>query len=104
MTEDRFFEKLREDAGQLRYASTDGAIWTRLAAQIRERVHRQPNVAQMLARWFRPITVSFVALSLVAALGVTWVEEAHESASSVEAMASSSMEITLDGDTFNLAE
>jgi len=105
MTEDRFFEKLRDEAQQLRYAPNDPAVWTRLTARIRDRVRHQTSVTQMLARWFRPITVTFVALSIVAAIGVSWVEQAHESANAVEAaMTSNSVEITLDGDTFNLAE
>ncbi|HEY8133534.1 MAG TPA: hypothetical protein VII12_16780 [Thermoanaerobaculia bacterium] len=102
MTEDRFFDKLREDSAQLRYEPRDGALWARLPARIRERIQNQPNVSQMLARWFRPITVSFAALSIVAALSVAWIEHTRETAYAVEAMGSNSMEITVDGDIFNL--
>jgi hypothetical protein len=104
MTEDKFFEKLREDSAQLRFEPQDSALWTRLPARIRERVRNRPNVSQMLARWFRPITLSFVALSIVAALSVTWIEHTRESWYAVEAMGSNSVEITVGGDTFNLAE
>ena len=51
----------------------------------------------------RPIMASFAMLALVAALSVTWIER-HEAASSVETIASNSVEITLDGDTYSLAE
>jgi hypothetical protein len=104
MNENKFLEKLREDSAQLRFETRDSALWTRLPARIRERIHNQPSVSQMLARWFRPITVSFAALSIVAALSVTWIEQTRESSYAVEAMGSNSVEITVDGDTFNLAE
>jgi len=102
MSEDNFFDKLREHAAHLRYVPDD-FVRARLTARIRERVRSQPSVAQMLARWFRPITASFVTLAIVAALSVSWIER-HESANSAETMASNSMEITVDGDTYNLAE
>jgi len=102
MSEDKFFDRLREDASRLRYVADD-VLWTRLIARIRERVRSQPSVAVMLARWFRPITASFVTLAIAAALSVTWIER-HESANGVEAMTSNFVEITVDGDTYNLAE
>ena len=43
-------------------------------------------------------------LALAAALTITWIERAHESAYVTEAMSSNSLEISVDGDTFNLAE
>ena len=104
MSEDRFFERLRSDAEQLRYQPRDEFAWTRLIARIREAVRRQPNVPQLLARWVRPITASFVMLALAAAMTITWIERAHESAYVTEAMSSNSLEISVDGDTFNLAE
>jgi hypothetical protein len=103
MSEDRFWDQLHEDAGGLRYEPHDEAIWTRLPAKIRERVRSQVSVTQTLARWARPITASFVTLALVAAVSVTWIERSHESTYAVEALASNSVEITLDGDTFSLA-
>lgn len=103
MTEDRFLEKLRADAAQLRYTPQDAFIWTRLAAQIRARVHNDTTVAAMLARWLRPITASFVMLALVASLSVTWVER-RESSNGNELVASNSVEITVDGDTYSLGQ
>ncbi len=98
-----FLEKLRNDARQLRYEPDDDVLWTRLAARVRERVLRQSSVPQLLARWFRPITASLATLTLVAALGITWFEW-NEPSYTLEAMGSNSVEIAIDGDTFNLAD
>ncbi len=103
MSEDKFLERLREHSSQLRYEPQDDALWTRLPAKIRERVRHQPTVVQMLARWVRPITASFVMLALVAGLSVSWIERSRESAYAVDAMGSN-LEISVDGDTFSLAE
>ena len=75
MTEDKFFERLREDAQELRYEPADEFAWTRLAARIGERVRAQPTAASFLATWFRPIAASLAALALVAALSVQMIEE-----------------------------
>ncbi len=103
MTEDRFLERLRGDAAQLRYRPQDAFVWTRLAAQIRARVQNDITVAAMLARWLRPITASFAMLALVASLSVTWVER-RESSNGNELVASNSVEITVDGDTYSLGQ
>jgi len=103
MTEEKFFERLRDDAAQLRYAPQDDVLWTRLAARIRDGLRSETSVAQMLARWFRPITASFVMLALVAALSLSWIERRDASAG-MDSLASNSVEITVDGDTYNLAE
>src|SRR5262245_13164926 len=101
MTEEKFFEKLREDAARLRYSLDDAG--SRLSARVRERVRTETTVSQMLARWFRPITASFAMLALVAVLSLSWVER-RDSASSTDTLASNSLEITVDGDTYTLAE
>jgi hypothetical protein len=103
MTDDKFLERLRDDAAQLRYATQDEAIWTRLAARIRARVQTDTTVAGMLARWFRPIAASFVMLAIVASLSVTWVER-RESSNGNELVASNSLEISVDGDTYSLGQ
>lgn len=103
MSNDDFLERLRNDAAQLRYEPRDQALWTRLAARIRQRVRTQTSVSQLLARWFRPITASLAALALAAALSITWFERVQP-ASTLEAMSSSSVEISVGGDTYNLAE
>lgn len=105
MTEDRFLERLRGDAAQLRYTPQDAFVWTRLAAQIRARVQSDTTVSAMLARWLRPITASFVMLALVASLSVTWVERRESSnGNGNELVASNSVEITVDGDTYSLGQ
>lgn len=105
MSDDDFFDRLRDDAQQLRYQPQDDVLWTRLAARIRERVQAQPSVSQLLAGWFRPITASLTALALAAVVGVTWDQRTHDAQGyTLEAMSTPSMEITVDGDTYNLAE
>ena len=100
---DDFFERLREDAAPLRFEGRD-ALWTRLPAKIRARIDAQPDVTHLLARWFRPVTASFVTMALVAALSIVWIERSRDAALSVDAIGSNSVEITVGGDTFNLAE
>ncbi len=103
MTDDKFLERLRDDATPLRYTPQDGFVWTRLAARIRARVHTDTTVAGMLARWLRPVTASFVMLALVASLSVTWVER-REASNGNELVASNPVEITVDGDTYSLGQ
>ena len=104
MTEDKFLERLREDAAQLRYTPQGEVMWTRLLARIRSRVQGQATVAQMLAHWVRPITASFVMLAIVVSLSVTWVERHDASNPSTDTIGSNSLEIAVDGDTYTLAE
>ena len=104
MTEDKFLQRLRDDAVQLRYTPQGDVIWTRLPARIRSRVQSQATVAQMLARWFRPITASFVMLAIAASLCVTWVERRDASNPATDTIGSNSLEIAVDGDTYTFAE
>ena len=103
MTDDKFFERLRKDAAALRYTPQDEFIWTRLAARIRNRLNNDATVATMLARWFRPIMASFAMLAIVAALSISWVET-REPAYNADSFSSNSLEISVDGDTYTLAE
>jgi hypothetical protein len=103
MTEDRFFERLRDDAARLRFEPKDEFVWTRLSARIRERILQPADVSQMLARWFRPIAASFLLLAAGAAVTVSWVDRA-QSTYAVESIASHPVEITVDGNTFSLTE
>lgn len=104
MTDDKFLERLRQDAAELRFSPHDAFLWTRLAARIRERLRGQASVAQILARWFRPMTASFLTLALAAALTVSWVESRDSASFSTETMSANSLEITVDGDTYSIAE
>jgi len=103
MSEDKFFDRLRDDAAKLRYTPQDEFTWTRLAARIRSRLNSDATVAQMLARWFRPIAASFAMLAIVAALSITWIES-REPAYNADSISSNSLEISVDGDTYSLAE
>lgn len=76
MTDDeKFFERLRDDAQQLRYQPSDDAVWTRLAARIDARVRTPPTVSHLLAGWFPPVAASLAALAVVAALSVNLIDE-----------------------------
>jgi hypothetical protein len=103
MSEDKFFDRLREDAANLRYTPQDEFTWTRLGARIRNRLNSDATVAQMLARWFRPIIASFAMLAIVAVLSIRWVET-REPAYNADSISSNSLEISVDGDTYTIAE
>ena len=103
MTDERFFERLRDDAAALRYEPEASAL-TRLAARVRERVAAQPTVAQCLARWFRPLAASLATFALVATLGVTWYERSQQQQPvTLEAAVSSDVEISVDDNIYTLS-
>lgn len=101
MTDDKFFERLREDADQLRFDGGD-VMATRIAARVRERItgDAQSGVAQVLARWFRPVGAALATLALVATLGVTWLEESRDnSGETLDAVTSTqTVDVSLAGD------
>ncbi len=104
MTDERFLERLRDDAAALRYEPDDVAL-TRLAARVRERVREEPTVAQLLARWFRPVALSLATLSLVATLGVQWYERNQQQPVTLEAaMSADPVEISVDGNVYTLGQ
>ncbi len=98
MSEDRFLDRLRDDARQLRYQPADDFVWTRLSAQIRARI-AQPTVAELLAAWFRPVAVSVVALAVVASIGLTWIESSDSTS-----MNSDTVEISMAGDVYSVGD
>jgi hypothetical protein len=103
MTDDRFLERLRDDARQLRY-DADEVMLTRLSARVRARIAAQPTVASFLARWFRPLAGSLVALALAAILGVQWYESRQQQTTTLEAaMSADPIEISIDGNTYTLS-
>ncbi|HEY6137187.1 MAG TPA: hypothetical protein VI670_05420 [Thermoanaerobaculia bacterium] len=99
MSDDNFLERLRGDARQLRYEPGDFAF-ARLQARVRERL-TQPTAAQFLASWFRPLSASLAALSLVAALGTAYYVDTRDQVT-MDSMASNSVEITVDGATYSV--
>jgi hypothetical protein len=103
MTEERFFERLREEARGLRY-EPDDFVLARLNARVRERLIAPPSIAELLTAWFRPIAASLTAIALAATLGVTLIESAAgESATTIEAIsASNTVEIAAGDDVYSL--
>lgn len=100
MSDDNFLERLRGDARRLQYEPDDFAF-VRLQARVRERLV-QPTAAQFLASWFRPLSASLAALSLVAALGTAYYVDKTRDQVTLDSMASSSVEITVDGATYSV--
>lgn len=98
-----FFDKLRDDAQQLRF-TPDDVMASRVAARVRARVAAQPTVAQMLAAWLRPAVASVAALALAVVVSLTYVEQSDTTATTLEAMTSQPVDISVDGDTFRVVE
>jgi hypothetical protein len=101
---DDFLERLRPEARQLRF-EPDEMMSTRIAARVRERIaaESQAGIAQVLARWFRPVVVSLATLALVAALGVQWLESRDVPVTSLDALTSTqTVDISVGGDTFSV--
>ncbi len=103
MSDDRFFEKLREDAQPLRYEPDDFMV-TRITARVQERISVPTSVSGMLARWFRPLAASMAAIVLAASLGLAWMERsAQTTAPSVESIAANNpVEISVAGDIYSV--
>ena len=103
MNDDRFLERLRDDARQLRYDAGD-VMLTRLTARVRARIAAPPSVESFLARWFRPLAASLAALALAAVLGVQWYESRQQQTATLEAaMSADPIEISVDGNTYTLS-
>ncbi len=110
MSDDRFFERLREDAQPLRYEPDDFMV-TRITARVRERISigTSTAVAGTLARWFRPLATSMAALALAATLGLVWVshtaQQTPQTSTAVESLASNTpVEIQVAGDVYRVGE
>ena len=98
MNEDRFLDRLRGDARPLRYEADDIAV-TRIAARVRARL-AQPTIAGFIAAWFRPLAASLTAIALAATIGLTLVERNQ----AVSLSGGDSVEVTVGGDVFSVAE
>jgi hypothetical protein len=96
MTDERFFERLRNDAAPLRYEPDSFAL-SRIRARIRERISR-PTVAQLLARWFRPLAATLAAIAIAAAIGVAAVD------SNDSTLSEPSVEIVMAGDSYSVGQ
>ncbi len=97
MNEDRFLERLREDARKLRY-DVDPVAASRLTARVRARV-MQPTIAELIAAWFRPLAASLTALALAAAIGLT-IAERNQGIS----FTGDPVEVAMGGDVYSVVE
>ena len=101
---DNFLDRLRTDARQLRF-EPDEMMSSRIAARVRERIAAESDtaIAQILARWFRPVVASLATLALIATLGIQWAEQSHDAAASLDTMTSTqTVDISVGGDTFSV--
>ena len=96
MSDDRFLDRLRDDARSLRY-EIDPIASTRLAARIRSRL-TEPTVSQFIAAWFRPLAASLSALALVAAIGIALLEREQPVA------IGDPIQYTVAGETYSVGE
>lgn len=105
MSEDGFFERLRQDARTLRF-EPDEVMTTRVSARIRERLAAPvPTATQFLARWFRPLTATFGALALAATIGAVWLDRTGAESSTPDLVAASgTIEISAAGDVYSVGE
>ena len=95
MSDEKFFERLRADAGALRY-EPDGAAMTRIRARIRERIAR-PSVASLLANWFRPLVATLAAVAAVAVVTMTTIDTSDEGS-----LGDETVEIVMAGDSYSV--
>ena len=100
MTEDKFFERLRNDARSLRYEGDD-FLSTRIAAGVRERIMRPPTVTQFLAAWARPVAASLAALVLSVTLSLTWTQRHQDSNDTI---ASNPIDIAMAGELYGVSD
>lgn len=104
MTDDRFWQRLRADARDLRFAP-DPFMATRIAARVRERILAPaPTAAQFLARWFRPMTATLTAIALAATFGLVWVERSVPDAAVESVSAAGNIEISAAGDVYSVGD
>jgi hypothetical protein len=96
MSDDRFLDRLRDDARSLRH-EIDPITSTRLAARIRSRL-TEPTVAQFIAAWFRPLAASLSALALVAGIGIALLERDQPVA------IGDPIQYTVAGETYSVGE
>ncbi len=100
MTDEQFFERLREDARPLQYAGDD-FLAARMTARVRERLDRPATVSQFLAAWLRPIAASLAALILSLTFGLTWSARHQDTADSIS---SNPIEIAMAGENFGVGD
>ena len=103
MTDDEFFERLRDDAAPLRY-EPDTVAATRMAARIRARIDARPTVAQLLASWFRPLGATLAAIALAATIGISIANNRTDEAATLSAYTSTGIDVSMAGDSYRVAD
>lgn len=99
MTDDPFFQRLRNDARTLRH-QPDEVTLARIRARIHAHLERsEPTVADLLAAWFRPLIASAAALALAAVIGTSIVRN-NETVS----IADTAVEITMGEETWRVGD
>ncbi|HYI09146.1 MAG TPA: hypothetical protein VEK57_08745 [Thermoanaerobaculia bacterium] len=96
--DDKFFERLRADAGKLRY-QPDEVTLARIRARIHDRLEHQnakPGVLELLAAWFRPLAATLTAIAIAAAIGVNSIDTTDTT------VLDPAVEISMAGDTYSV--
>ncbi|PYQ30498.1 MAG: hypothetical protein DMF56_06700 [Acidobacteria bacterium] len=97
MTDETFFSRVRVDAAPLRY-EPDPFAMARIRAGVRERILR-PTVAQLLARWFRPIAATLGIIAIAAGISIATIDSNDNGS-----MGDSSVEIVMAGDSYSVGQ
>jgi hypothetical protein len=97
MSEDRFLQRLRDDARPLRYEPDERTL-ARIRARIRETLEPEPTVAELLAGWFRPLATAFVTIVLVAVIGAASLLDTD-----APRLGENPVEISMAGDIYRVA-
>jgi hypothetical protein len=95
MIEDKFLMRLRDDARRLQY-SPDDLVVNRISGRIRARLST-PGVAELLARWFRPIAASLAALAIAGAVALGVAERGDDALTYDD-----SIEISVAGESYRV--
>ena len=98
MTDDQFFQRLRQDASRLQL-ELDHAAVGRIAARVRARMEAPPTVAQMLAGWLRPLAALVAIVTLAAALSLSWIESTRDP-TTADQFAANTTEVSVGGVSF----
>lgn len=102
MTDDRFLNRIRDDARTLRYEASE-VTTSRVAARIRARIRERSTPESLLMRWFRPLVTSMTALAIVATLGIAWTGNVAAADEVVEITASAP-EVAMAGEIVDVGE
>jgi len=70
MNEDRFLQRLREDARSLQH-DIDSVTVNRAGARIRARLDQPVSVSDIIVAWIRPLAASLTAIALAAVISYT---------------------------------